>query len=112
MKSTIKSLNTQLSAVTSTACQSQEICGVATMKTKYLGETGQNKIGACVPHSYCTDAAGCQIAHKFLPTGVSSQGCKVLKSLFLLCYLRKVWDQLDEKCSLKCLIVVPSSQKD
>ena len=76
MKSTIKSL--QLATVTSTTCQSQEICGVATMKTKYLGETGQSKLGTCVPQSYCTDAAGCQLAQKFLPTGVSSQECKVL----------------------------------
>lgn len=78
MKSTIKSLNPQLPSVTSTTCHKQQICGVATMKIKYLGEIGQSKLGTCVPHRYCTDAAGCQLALKYLPTGVSSQSCKVL----------------------------------
>ena len=78
MKSTIKSLNPQLDPVSTEKCRSQHVCGVAKMAITYLGETGQGKLGSCVPISFCSDGIGCQLALKFLPTGVSSQGCKVL----------------------------------
>ena len=77
MKSTIKSLNPELVPARSETCESQESCGVATMKITYLGETGQGKLGTCVPERFCSHADGCLLALRYLPAGVSSQGCKV-----------------------------------
>ena len=77
MKSVIKSLNPKLDPIATEICASQEICGVATMTITYLGKTGKGKLGKCVPRSFCSDGAGCQLALKYLPTGVLSQGCKV-----------------------------------
>ena len=78
MESTVKLLNPQLDPVSSIKCLPQQVCGVATMAITYLGETGKGKLGSCISISYCSGTIGCQLALKFLPSGVSSQGCKVL----------------------------------
>ena len=54
------------------------MCSVATMKIKYLNETGQSKFGTCVPSGSCSNTAGCQLAIVNLPSDVISQECKVL----------------------------------
>ena len=59
-------------------CQPSEVCSIATMKIKYLNETGQSKFGTCVPIGSCSNTAGCQLAIVNLPSDVISQECKVL----------------------------------
>ena len=77
MKSTIKSLNSVLFPVTTETCKPSYTCGVATVKVKYQSETGQGKIGGCIPKNVCSTAAGCSVAIRFLPTGATFQECKV-----------------------------------
>ena len=84
MDSTIQSLNQVLDPVTNKTCQPTEVCGVATVTMKYGGVTGQGKIGSCVPNSFCSGTIGCQLAIKNLPSGVSSEECKVLYILDIL----------------------------
>ena len=84
MNSTIQSLNPALDPVTSKTCQHSEVCGVATITIKYNGEKGQVKIGSCVPKILCSNTTGCQFAIANLPSGVSSEECKVLYVLYIL----------------------------
>ena len=77
MQSTIQSINQIQDPVTNRTCQSSEVCGVATMKIQYNAENGQGKIGTCIPSSLCSSTTGCQLAIQYLPSGVSSQECKV-----------------------------------
>ena len=78
MSSTIQSLKLVLNSVKTEKCTSSQVCGVATMKVTYRGETGQGKIGTCVTKNRCSDTAECQLVTQNLPPGVSSQECKVL----------------------------------
>ena len=78
MKSTIKSLEPVLDPVINRTCQLSEVYGVVMMKMKYANETGQGKIVNCVPNSFCSDTAGCQLANFNLPSNVTFQECKVL----------------------------------
>lgn len=78
MKSTIKSLEPVLDPVINRTCQLSEVYGVVMMKIKYANETGQGKIVNCVPNSFCSDTAGCQLANFNLPSNVTFQECKVL----------------------------------
>lgn len=80
MKSTIKSLDPILLPVINRTCQLSEVCGVATMKIKYGNESGQGKIGSCVPNSSCSDTDGCRLANLNLPSNVTMRECKVLFS--------------------------------
>ena len=84
MNSTIQSLNLVLNPVTNTTCQPAEVCGVATITIKYGEETGQGKIGSCVTNSSCSSTSGCQLAIANLPSGVSSEECKVIYILNIL----------------------------
>ena len=77
MQSTVQSINQILDPVTNRTCQSSEVCGVVTMKIQYNAENGQGKIGTCIPSSLCSSTTGCQLAIQYLPSGVSSQECKV-----------------------------------
>ena len=77
MQSTIQSINQALDPVTNKTCPMSEVCGVATLTIKYLGETGQGKLGSCVPNMTCSNTNGCQLAIANLPPGVSSEECKV-----------------------------------
>ena len=90
IKSTIKSLDPVLDPVINRTCQLSEVCSVAMMKIKYGNETGQGKIGNCVPNSFCSDTAGCQLATFNLPSNVTFQECKVLffkQSALIFLYL-------------------------
>ena len=90
IKSTIKSLDPVLDPVINRTCQLSEVCGVAMMKIKYGNETGQGKIGNCVPNSFCSDTAGCQLTTFNLPPNVTFQECKVLffkQSALIFLYL-------------------------
>ena len=77
MKSTIQSLNPVLEPAITKVCRPTETCGVATMKVQYLSETGQGKIGGCVPKNVCSNTNGCSLAIRNLPRGVSTLDCKV-----------------------------------
>ena len=87
MKSTVKSLNSHLYPVSSKKCLPQQVCGVATLAITYLGETGQGKLGSCIPISFCSNGTGCQLAYRLLPNGVSSLGCKVYLEDFIFVLL-------------------------
>ena len=78
MKSTVKSLEPVLDPVINRTCQLSEVYGVVMMKIKYANETGQGKIVNCVPNSFCSDTAGCQLANFNLTSNVTFQECKVL----------------------------------
>ena len=84
MNSTIQSINPVLDPVTSRTCHHSERCGVATITIKYGAETGQGKIGSCVPKILCSNTIGCQFAIANLPSGVSSEECKVIYVLYIL----------------------------
>lgn len=84
MDSTIQSLNEVLDIVTNKTCQPTEVCGVATVTMKYGGVTRPGKIGSCVPHSSCSGAIRSQVVITNLPSGVSSEECKVLYILDIL----------------------------
>ena len=78
MSSTIQSFKSVLNSVKTEKCASPQVCGVATMKVTYRGESGQGRIGTCVTKNCCSDAAACQLVTQNLPPGVSFQECKVL----------------------------------
>lgn len=84
MHSTIQSLNLVLDPVTNTICQPADVCGVATVTIRYNNETGQGKVGGCLPNSFCSSTTACQLAIENLPSGVSSDECKVSYILSIL----------------------------
>ena len=78
MNSTIQSLNVVLDPIRTETCTSSETCGVATMKVQYQSETGQGKLGSCASKTLCSNADGCSLAIRHLPSGATSLECKVL----------------------------------
>ena len=78
MNSTIRSLNLVLDPIRTETSTSSETCGVATMKVQYQSETGQGKLGSCVIKIFCSNADGCSLAIRQLPSGATSLECKVL----------------------------------
>ena len=78
MRSTIDSLNSQLSPVKTQLCLPSQVCFVATMRAIYQGKTGQGKVGGCAFSSNCDDSSGCKLARFSLPFGASYLECKVL----------------------------------
>ena len=76
IKSTIESI--KFPAVVNQICTASQLCAVATIKGTYHGNLGQMKLGACVSKDNCSDTAGCNLALRYLPSGATSQECKVL----------------------------------
>ena len=64
--------------VVNQTCTTSQLCAVATIKGTYHGKLGQMKLGACVSKDSCSDTAGCNLALANLPSGATSQECKVL----------------------------------
>ena len=50
---------------------------MATMKRIYRERFAQIKDGACVSKYLCYDTAGCNLALTYLPSGATTQECKV-----------------------------------
>ena len=82
MHSTIQSLNLVLDPVTNTICQPADVRRVATVTIRYNNETGQGKVGGCLPNSFCSCTTACQLAIANLTSGVSSDECKVFYFLY------------------------------
>ena len=56
--------------------------GVATVTKRYGNETGQGKVGGCVPNSFCCSTTACQLAIANLPSAASPEECKVFYILY------------------------------
>ena len=74
--STIESLN--LSPVKSGTCMASKSCALAKIKGEYRGKYFQFRLGACLSNNLCFGTAGCNVALKYLPSGATSQECKVV----------------------------------
>ena len=53
-------------------------CALATIKGAYRGKNAQFRLGACLSKNLCFGTAGCNIALTYLPSGATSQECKVV----------------------------------